>query len=122
MSNLELAQSLALDFIIMMLSLSLGFPGGTSGKELACQCRRPKRCGFDPWIRNIPWRSKWQPTPGFLPGKSQRQRSPVGYSPRGCKRESDMTEATKQKNQSLMADHLQGILLLPAFKKFCFLN
>ena len=25
-----------------------GFPGGTSGKESACQCRRLKRLGFDP--------------------------------------------------------------------------
>ena len=23
-----------------------------------------------PWIRNISWRKKWQPTPVFLPGKS----------------------------------------------------
>ena len=35
--------------------------------------------------------SKWQPTPIFLPGKSQRQRSLVGYSPWGGK-ELDMTE------------------------------
>ena len=27
-----------------------GFPGGTSGVEPACQCRRPKKCGFDPWV------------------------------------------------------------------------
>ena len=25
-----------------------GFPGGTSGKEPACQCRRHKRCRLDP--------------------------------------------------------------------------
>ena len=23
---------------------------------------------FDPWVRKIPWRRKWQPTPGFLLG------------------------------------------------------
>ena len=23
----------------------------------------------DPWVRKIPWRRKWQPTPVFLPGK-----------------------------------------------------
>ena len=33
-----------------------GFPGGASGKEPACQCRRYKRCCFDPWVRKIPWR------------------------------------------------------------------
>ena len=34
----------------------LGFPGGTSGKEPACQCRRQKRPAFDPWVGKIPWR------------------------------------------------------------------
>ena len=27
------------------------------------QCRRPKRHGFSPWARKIPWRRAWQPTP-----------------------------------------------------------
>ena len=40
----------------------LGFPGGTNGKEPACQCRRHKRCGFYPWVTKIPWRRAWQPT------------------------------------------------------------
>ena len=30
------------------------FPGCASGKELACQCRRYKRHGFNPWVRKIP--------------------------------------------------------------------
>ena len=59
-----------------------------SGKEFACQCRR---CGFNPWVRKIPWRRKWQPTPVLLPGKSHGWRSLAGYSPWGCK-ESDTTE------------------------------
>ena len=33
-----------------------GFPGGTSGEERACQRRRCKRRGFDPWVGKIPWR------------------------------------------------------------------
>ena len=37
--------------------------------------------GFYPWVRKIPWRMKWQPTPVFLPGKSYGQRSLVVYSP-----------------------------------------
>ena len=37
------------------------------------------------------WRRKWQPTPMFLPGESQGQRSLVGCSPWGRK-ESDMTK------------------------------
>ena len=52
-----------------------------SGKELTCQCRRHKRCRFIPWVRKIPWRGEWQPTPVFLPGESHGQRSLVGYTP-----------------------------------------
>ena len=54
--------------ICLSLSAFLGFPGGASGKELACQCRRQKRRGFDSWVGTIPWRRAWQPTPVFLPG------------------------------------------------------
>ena len=39
------------------------------------------------------WRKKWQPTPLFLPGESQGQRSLVGCSLWG-RTESDMTEVT----------------------------
>jgi len=34
--------------------LKMGFPGGASGKEPACQCRRHKRCGFNPCVGKIP--------------------------------------------------------------------
>ena len=36
-------------------------PGGTSSKELACQCRRHKKCRFDPWVGKIPWRRNGNP-------------------------------------------------------------
>ena len=49
------------------------------------------RLSFDLWVRKIPWRRKWQPTPVLLPGESHGQRSLVGYSPEGHK-ESDATE------------------------------
>ena len=62
-----------------------GFPGGASGKESLCQCRSHRRHGFHPWVGNIPWRRKWQPTPVLLPGKSHGQRSLGGRSPQGCK-------------------------------------
>ena len=71
-----------------------GFPGGTSGKEPACQCRRFKRCGFDPWVRKIPQRRTWQPTPVFTPGESHGQRNLEGYNPQGHK-ELDMSEVTQ---------------------------
>ena len=63
-------------------------PRWLSGKESTCQCRRHR---FDPWVRKISWRRKWQSIPVFLPGKSNRQRSLAGYSACGCK-ELDVTE------------------------------
>ena len=68
-----------------------GLPRWLSGKESACQCRRCRRHGFDPWVGKIPWRRAWQTTPVFLPGKFHGQRSLVGYRPWGHK-ESDATE------------------------------
>ena len=56
-------------------------PGGASGKEPTCQRRRCKRGRFDAWVRKIPWRSAWQPTPVFLPGESHGQRSLVVSCP-----------------------------------------
>ena len=50
-----------------------GLPGGTV--ETACQCRRHRRLGFNPWVGKIPWRRKRPPTPVFLPGESHGQRS-----------------------------------------------
>ena len=49
-----------------------------------------KRHGFNPWVRKILWKRKWQPTPVFLPGKSHGQRTLVGHSPWGYN-ESDLT-------------------------------
>ena len=48
----------------------MGFPGGTSGKELPAKTEDIKRRGFDPWVRKIPWRRAWKLTPVFLPGES----------------------------------------------------
>ena len=70
-----------------------GFPGGSSGKESTCQCKRCKRCWFDPLVSKTPWRRAWQPTAVFLPGESHGQKNLVGYGPKGCK-ELDTTEAT----------------------------
>ena len=63
-------------------------PGWLSQQQIHLQCRRPK---LDPWVRKIPWRREWPPTPGFLPGASPGQRSLAGCSPRG-RRKSDTPE------------------------------
>ena len=56
-------------------------PSWPRSTDSACQCRRCRRCGFDPWVGKIPWKRKWQLTPVFLPGESHGQRSLAGYSP-----------------------------------------
>ena len=64
----------------------------------------------DPWVRRIPWRRKWQPTPVILPGEFHEQRSLAGYSPWSCK-ESGMTEQL-----SLIAHSSNELLLLSEYK------
>ena len=53
--------------------------------------RRPR---FDPWVRKIPWRREWRPTPVFLPGEFHGQRSLVGYSSCGRRVRHDWTTNT----------------------------
>ena len=36
-----------------------------NGKEPACQCRKHRKCRFDPWVWKIPWRRGRLPTPVF---------------------------------------------------------
>ena len=74
------------------LNAILAFPGGTSGREPACQYRRRKRLSFNPWVGKMPWSGAWQPTPVLLPGGSHRQGSLAGYSHRVT--ELDRTKAT----------------------------
>ena len=73
-----------------------GLPWWPSGKQSACQRRR---CGFEPWVRKIPWRSKWQPSLVFLPGEFCSERSLVSHSPRGHK-ELDTAEQLGMHTQS----------------------
>ena len=79
------------------LSMGLGAPGHFLLPSIPplpmLWFRRCKRHGFSPWVRKIPWRREWQPTPVFLPGKSQGQKSLMGHSPR-CLKQSDTTECT----------------------------
>ena len=68
----------------------LGFPGGASGKELACQ--------QETWVPSLgqedPLEEAVATTPIFLPGESHGQRILAGYSSQGHK-ESDTTEVTE---------------------------
>ena len=62
----------------------------SSDKNPTCQCRRCKRGGRDPWVGEIPWRKKRQPTPVFLPEESHE---PDGSD---CKESACMPETQVQ--------------------------
>ena len=53
---------------------------------------------FNPWVRKIPWRKEWLPSPVFLPGELHGQWSLASYSPMGCK-ELDTAEWLTQLRQ-----------------------
>ena len=78
-----------------------------SGEESACHYRRR---GLDPWVRKIPWRRKWQPTPVFLPGECHGQRSLAGYSPQGCKRIGYVVTKQQQQHLSLVPALCEGVI------------
>ena len=56
--------------ILKYIEKYFGLPLVALVKEPTCQCRRRKRCEFNPCVGKIHWRRVWQPTPVFLPGES----------------------------------------------------
>ena len=91
--------------------LTVALSNHVSGMSVSCQglpcgsviiLRIQEMCGFDPWVRKIPWRRKWQPAPVFSPGKLHEE-EPEGYSPWG-QRESD---ATWQLNNNISCQALR---------------
>ena len=81
----------AIDYLFSRVCPGMGLPLWLSGLRICLQCRRHRRCSFDPWVGKIPWIRKLQPAPVFLPGESHGLRSLSGYSPKGRK-ELGMTE------------------------------
>ena len=75
------------------------FPGGLMVKNLPAM-REPHRCGFDLWVKKIPWRRTWQPTPEFLPRESYGQRSLAGCSPRSHRVRHDWGELARLHTQT----------------------
>ena len=75
------------------------FPGGSVLKNPPADAGL---CGFDPWVREILWRRKWQPSPVFLSGKSHGQRSLAGYSPWGHKRVGHDLVTKQQQKQCIV--------------------
>ena len=75
-------------------------PRWLSSKDPAWQCKRHRS---NPWVREIPWRTKWQPTPVFVSGKFHGQGTVAVYNPLGHK-ESDMTEPAHTQTHPCQTD------------------
>ena len=74
--------------MFFVLILDLGFPGGSDGKESACNMGD---LGLIPGSGRFPGEGNGYPFQYSCLENSMGQRSPVGYSPWCCK-ESDTTE------------------------------
>ena len=75
-----------LDNTVYQCSLPLVYWSSDSKKSSCNAGDLGSNPGSDPWVRKIPWRREWHPTPVFLTGELHGQRSLVGYSPRGSQR------------------------------------
>ena len=62
--------------VVLNWGLSWWLSNKKKKKKVCLQCGR---CEFNPWVRKIPWRRKWQPTPEFFPAKFHGQRRLMGY-------------------------------------------
>ena len=71
----------------------LGFPGGASGKEPTCKCRRFNRFGFDPWGQEDPLEEDMATHPSLLAWRTPGTEEPGGLQSMGFE-ESDTTEGT----------------------------
>ena len=70
--------------------------------------------GVDPWVGEILWSRKWQPTPVLLPGKSHGQRSLVGYSRKGHK----VSDRTERLIKDSLLGHISDAVQLPDVRSF----
>ena len=71
------------------------FPGSANNKESTYQCRRHKRCRFNPWSGKTPLERKWHSTPIFLLEESHGQRSLMGYSSGGSQSQTWLSDWTE---------------------------
>ena len=72
--SLTLYSSQMCVFVCVCVCVCVGFPGGSVVKN------PPANAEDTAWVRKIPWRRKWQPTPVFLPREFHGQRSLEGLS------------------------------------------
>ena len=96
---------------------TLHFSGGNSGKELNCQCRRHKRCGFDPWVGKIPWRRARQ-LASVICWRIPWTEAPSGLQSKGSQSQPQpkwLSMHTHRKEELRRTEHNQFSVLAPPF-------
>ena len=88
-----------------------GFPWWLSHRELACQCRRHRRHGFDPWVRKIPLEEKVVTYSSILAGKTPWAEEPGRLQSIGSQRWV-MTEGLSTQSESLAFNHTVSKILV----------
>ena len=64
----------------------------------------------DPWVRKIPWRRAWQPTPVFLPGESPRTEEPGRLQSTGViKSRTQLSDEAQHGMGKLKSDHYVSV-------------
>ena len=64
----------------------IGYPLQYSWASLVAQTIKNPPAMQETWVRKIPWRRVWQPTPVFLPGESPWTEEPGGLQSIGLQR------------------------------------
>ena len=86
MAKSKMVKNMYLQPLVQMRIVVKNLPANNAGDVRGTGFRRS-------WVKKIPWRKAWQPTPVFLSAESHGQSSLAGYSLWGHK-ESDMAENT----------------------------
>ena len=84
--NIKLINNLKIMREFKMPNYAKGLPKWLQWERIHLPKQETQRYGFDPWVRKIPWKKKWQPIPVFLPGESHGQRSLIGPLSTGSQR------------------------------------
>ena len=89
----------------------MGLPRWCTSNRSACQCRRYKRCRFNPWVREIPLEQEMSTQPVFLPEKSHGQRSLAGYSPCSHQELHTMEQLSTHSTHTCITYSIYGVIV-----------
>ena len=96
---------------VLLCEWYMGLPRWCTSNRSACQCRRYKRCRFNPWVREIPLEQEMSTQPVFLPEKSHGQRSLAGYSPCSHQELHTMEQLSTHSTHTCITYSIYGVIV-----------